>query len=238
MSYKLSKDNSPNHEDEILREIERLRARIRALESTISQKQNPHMTIQDLNVAGPIALEPVVGRVQREFEMGDRIVQRTINEVLFCRCGRRLDQNRVLRCRKCSQLVCEDCAILYHGRVYCRWCFKQVHDLTKSDYKILLCIASGVDDPDDIFMITGVQPETVRRRLAKFMDVYVTDKATCFKEYFFSVVRLTDAGADALAVYEKIFGLDYDSVFVKRKIKGFIEASEFEKLTRAIKLRR
>jgi hypothetical protein len=215
-------------DDETLEEIDRLKARIQALEANLtanSYPRTPNIRMEDLNIAGPMTLEPVIGRVQREYELGDRIVQRRVNEVLFCQCGRRLDQSRVLRCKRCSQLVCVDCSVLYHGKIYCLWCFKRVHDLTKSDYKILLCVASGITDTNDIFRITGVPPETVRKRTRKFMDVYVTKKASCFKEFFFSVLRLTDAGADALDVYEKMFGADYDSLFVKQKIKAFMKAS-------------
>jgi len=225
-------------DEEVLREIDTLRARIRALEANSYRNRNHSIRMEDLNVAGPITHEPIIGRVQREFELGERIVQRRTSEVLFCRCGRRLDQSRVLRCQKCSQLICEDCSILYHGRIYCLWCFKRIHDLTKSDYKLLLCIASGITDKNDIFRITGIPPDTVRRRITRFMDVYVTKKASCFKEWFFSVLRLTDAGADALDVYERMFGADHDSVFVKRKIKQFMKATEFERLMRTIRSRR
>jgi len=227
--------------DETLREIDKLRARIQALESNLTRNnypQTPSIKMEDLNVAGPITLDSVIGRGQREFELGDRIVQRRVDEVLFCRCGRRLDQSRVLRCQRCSRLACEDCAVLYHGKVYCLWCFKQIHDWTKSDYKIFLCVASGITDTNDIFRITGVFPETIRTRKRKFMDVYLTKKATCFREFFFSVLRLTDAGADALAVYERIFGADHDSLFVKKKIRALVKATEFERLMKRLKLRR
>ena len=220
--------------ERIVDEIQRLKERIRILESRLENEQGTDLTLEDLNVAGPITLEPVIGRVKREYQIGERIVQRRINEVLFCRCGRRLDQNHVLRCQKCSQLVCEDCAVLYHGRVYCLWCFKRIHDLTKTDYKILLCIASGITDANDIFRITGVIPETVRRKLYGFRDLYVTSKASCLRELFFRVPRLTDAGADALAAYERIYGNDYDSIFVKRLIKEYVKANEIERLRRTL----
>lgn len=225
-------------DDEVFEEIDRLRARVRALEENLSRNthhRTPSIRMEDLNVAGPIALEPVISRTQREFEFGDRIVQRRVNEFLFCRCGRRLDQTRVLRCQMCSQLVCEDCAVLYHGKVHCLWCFQRIHDLTKSDYKILLCVASGITDTNDIFRITGVPPQMVEDRIRRFMDIYVTKKAACFREFFFSVLRLTDAGADALASYEDIFGSDHDSMFVKRRIKGFIQAEETQRLEKMLK---
>lgn len=227
-------------EDKVLEEIKRLKAKIDALELSLGMKGNSSSNIrmEDLSVAGPITSEPLIGRIRREFQIGERIVQRRIDEVLFCRCGRRLDQNRVLRCQRCYDLVCEDCAILYHSKVYCLWCFKRIHDLTKSDYKILLCIASGITNTNDIFRLTGVLPETVKRRLRKFMDVYVTDKPTSFKEFFFSVLRLTHAGTDALASYETIYGSDYDSIFVKRRIKEYIKARELEKMTRTLKIGR
>jgi hypothetical protein len=223
--------------DEVRREIDTLRARIRDLEANLptnTQLSTPNIRMEDLNVAGPITLEPVIGRVRREYELGDRIVQRKVDEVLFCRCGRRLDQTRVLRCQRCSQLVCEDCAVLYRRRVHCLWCFKQVHNWTKTDYKIFLCIASGITDTNNIFRITGVLPGTIRKSARKFRDVYVTRKASCFREFFFSVPRITDAGADALAVYDKLFGADYDSLFIKRKIKALEKTTELERLTRTL----
>jgi hypothetical protein len=218
----------------IIDEIQKLKERIRILESKLEDGQDADLTFEELNLAGPITVQPVIGRVKREYRMGNKIVQRRINEVLFCRCGRRLDQNHVLRCQKCSKLVCEDCATLYHGRVYCLWCFKRIHDLTKSDYKILLCIASGITDANDIFRITGVVPETVRRKLYGFRDLYVTSKASCLRELFFRVPRLTDAGADALAAYERIYGADYDSIFVKKMIKEYMKANELERLRRKL----
>jgi len=226
--------------EEVFREIDMLKARLRALEANSYMHGTRGQTIrmEDLNVAGPITYEPIIGRVQREFELEERIVQRRTNEVLFCRCGRRLDQHRVLRCKECSQLICEDCSILYHGRAYCLWCFKRIHNLTKSDYKILLCVASSITNANDIFRITGVPPDTVRRRIARFMNVYVTKKASCFREWFFSVLRLTDAGGDALDVYERMFGRDHDSIFVKRRIKQFMKQAEIKRLMRAIKNRR
>lgn len=223
--------------DQVRREIDMLRARIQALEAGLSrntQFRTPNIRMEDLNVAGPITLEPIIGRIRREYELGDRIVQRKVDEVLFCRCGRRLDRTRVLRCQRCSQLVCEDCAILYRRKIHCLWCFKQTHDWTKTDYKIFLCIASGITDTNDIFRITGVLPEIIRQRARRFSDIYVTRKASCFREFFFSVPRITDVGADALAVYEKLFGADYDSVFIKRKIKDIERATEFERLNRAL----
>jgi hypothetical protein len=126
-------------------------------------------------------------------------------------------------CHHCDHVVCEKCAIIHNNRAHCEQCLRQFHiDLSKRDYKTLVCLANGITETDRIAEMISIAPEHVERSLAHLSTSNLIIRET----KLFGLInerKLTDDGIIALSVYRQfVYGRDEDIMLFGRTLRKHI----------------
>lgn len=189
----------------------------------MEENETETLTIENIELAGEIADEPILSKSIRELKLGSK--HRKINiGPFFCECGKSITKENATRCSHCERLICKDCSILYLNEIHCKKCLEVDHQifLTKTDYIILVCVSSGVTGAKTIFRLSGIKPDVLKKRIEDLMEKYVTKEPTGFLEKFFPKLRVTNLGRDALGIFDAIYGKDADCVTAKQELLEFI----------------
>jgi len=163
-------------------------------------------------------LEP--GESEEEQAFSKRIQEITVEEgyerieryvyPYYCRCGKPLLQEDSRRCSICRRLICINCSIEHNGRTYCIDCIKTVHELSKTEYLVLLALLTG--NLRKTVELMGIErreaEENIRRLEAKG---YIVRRGLIFKKY-----RIRQAGYEALTLYDRIYGVHPDVALLKK----------------------
>ncbi len=181
-----------------------------------------NLRIEKTELAGEIIDEPILSKTIREVDLPSSH-RKLVYSPFFCKCGERIDKETARRCTHCKALLCVNCSLIYLKRVYCEECLQNVHNinLSKLDYKILLCVSHGITSKANIFRLTGIQPEVVEDKIESFLNKYTTKKPASLTELILRKLRLTHLGNDALAVFEGKYGNDLDCLILKKRIHEF-----------------
>jgi len=201
----------------------------------MEEDETEDLTIENVEIAGEIVNEPILGKSIRELKLGSKKHRKISVGPFFCECGKSITKENATRCSHCQRLICKDCGVLYLNEIHCRKCLEAAHEifLTKTDFMILLCVSNGVASGKTIFQLIGITPDVVEKRIGDLMEKYVTKEPTGFLEKFFPKLRITNLGHDALGIFDAIYGKDADCVTAKQKLSEFIA----EKTKRTFSLR-
>lgn len=132
-------------------------------------------------------------------------------------------------CHHCGCVLCDLHAIIFNNRAHCEEDFRRHHiDLTRRDYKTLVCTANGMDDIGKIAELTSMLPEDVEASLAKLST---SNLIICESKLFglLKEMKSTDEGLLAISVYRYfIYGRDEDmELFGKTLRKHLLEEKGF-----------
>lgn len=132
-------------------------------------------------------------------------------------------------CHHCECVLCDLHAIILNNRAHCEEDFRRYHiDLSRRDYKTLVCTANGIDDSDKIAELTSMLPEDVETSLAKLST---SNLIICETKLFglLKEIKPTDEGLLAISVYRQfIYGRDEDmELFGETLRKYFSEEKGF-----------
>ena len=137
--------------------------------------------------------------------------------------GRMLVKGRVWRCIQCNSILTEVEKIESNNNIYCEKCYRQIHDLDKDDYKLLLCVLNGHEDTSTFLeffgfivtlqRLTGLPKEMVNKKMRKLKELgYVFYHGLIFKH-----LRVSSEGEEALAAYNQVY-LDRDMIDARNRI--------------------
>ena len=132
-------------------------------------------------------------------------------------------------CHHCGCVLCDLHAIIFNNRAHCEEDFRRHHiDLSRRDYKTLVCTANGMDDISKIAELTSMHPEDVEASLARLSTCNLI---ICESKLFglLKEIKPTDEGLLAISVYRQfIYGHDEDmELFGKTLRKYLLEEKGF-----------
>ncbi|HDJ89279.1 MAG TPA: hypothetical protein ENG40_01125 [Thermoprotei archaeon] len=154
------------------------------------------------------------------FKNGLERVERRVSPY-YCRCGRPIGRSNSYKCHHCGRILCNRCAVEFHGEIHCDRCIRIYHhNLSKKDYYVLLCIFTGIDRNDRIKSFLGLDSSELKNIIGKLVwNNYLVSKGLfIFKRY-----SLSQLGLEALTLYDKIYGSTLDSRIVKQRIRYLVE---------------
>ena len=190
------------------------------------QEQPSEIKFESIERIGGEIREPFVKVSVESFDLSGNASRKNITvEPFFLKTGQRVERTRVAMCSNCKGYVLDSNpnAIYYQGSVFCMQCFQMIYSLSKDEYKLLLCIVSGIEKPKDISRIAGIRKEWVKA----ILDSLIL-KGYIIKDSFlglFKHLRLSSGGEEALGIYEKqVFGKDKDSLAVKARIISYLKS--------------
>lgn len=128
-------------------------------------------------------------------------------------------------CHHCAHVLCDNHAIMLNNRAHCEEDLRQHHiDLSRREYKALVCLANGIDDTDRIAEFTAMHSEEVEQTLAKLSTSnLVTSQRRLFG--LLKEVKPTDEGLLAISVYRQfVYGRDEDMELFGKKLREFLVA--------------
>jgi hypothetical protein len=128
-------------------------------------------------------------------------------------------------CHHCARVLCDLHAIILNNRAHCEEDLRQHHiDISRRDYKTLVCLANGIDAMDKIADLTAMLPVEVEQTLTKLSTSnLVTSQPRLFG--LLKEVKPTDEGLLAISVYRQfVYGRDEDMELFGKKLREFLVA--------------
>jgi hypothetical protein len=156
--------------------------------------------------------------------MTDTGITDIVNVPVCSVCHRLLkESDHLFVCHHCESVLCDLHAIIFNNRAHCEDDFRQHHiNLSRRDYKTLVCLANGVDEVSKIAELTLMCSEDVKASLARLST---SNLITC-KSKLFGVLReikLTDEGLLAISVYRQfIYGSDEDMELFGKTLRRYL----------------
>jgi len=143
-------------------------------------------------------------------------------------CHRVIKQDEpVFLCHTCGAVLDSSHAIMINNRAHCPQHCRQEHfDLSRKDYKSLICVANGIDDIDEIADLTGILPQDIELSLAKLS---MSNLIICKNKLFGLVkeIKTSDEGLLAIAVYRRYFyGCDEDMELFGKTLRKYLSKEE------------
>ena len=133
------------------------------------------------------------------------------------------EDDRFFVCHHCGCVLCDLHAIIHNNRAHCEEDFRRHHiDLSRRDYKTLVCTANGIDDINKIAELTSMLPEDVERSLAKLST---SNLIICETKLFglLKEIKPTDEGLLAISVYRQfIYGRDEDMELFGKTLRKYL----------------
>lgn len=129
----------------------------------------------------------------------------------------------VFVCHHCGCVLCDLHAVILNNRAHCEEDFRQFHiDLSRRDYKTLVCPANGMDDIDKIAELTYMLPEDVEQSLARLS---MSNLIVCESKLFglLKKIKPTDEGLLAISIYRQyIYGRDEDMELFGKTLRKYL----------------
>lgn len=210
-------DKNEKNVENLLRILDSLNQRLTALERIIAQSGEGKPIIERIRV-------PTHDLESNAKLMTDAGVTDVVNVPVCSVChGLIKEDDHFFVCHHCGCVLCDLHAILFNNRAHCEEDFRRCHiNLSRRDYKTLVCTANGVDDVDKIAELTAMLPEDVEQALARLstsnLITYETKLFGLIKE-----IKPTDEGLLAISVYrEFIYGRDEDMELFGKTLRKYL----------------
>jgi hypothetical protein len=126
-------------------------------------------------------------------------------------------------CHHCESVLCDLHAIIFGNKAHCEEDFRRNHiDLSRRDYKTLVCTANGIDDVDKIAELTSMLSDDVKQSLARlFTSNLITQETKFFG--LLKETKPTDDGLMAISVYRQfIYGRDEDMELFGKTLRKYL----------------
>jgi hypothetical protein len=208
---------------QILEEIlSQLNTRLSNIEARLNQLEmqrerqvvlDERRSIDDSGLGGREVSTTQQGTIQRRILIG-------ICDV----CGKRLFDDEAFRiCGSCGKRICalpSKCSVtLPNGNTVCIRCLKTKLPLSKSLYKVLVCLANRIHSTDAISKITHVDRREVEDALVKLCSLGLVTRKGIF---LFSSYHILDRGIEAIGIYRQIWGEDYDILVFDTELRRYL----------------
>lgn len=140
--------------------------------------------------------------------------------------GHQLQMGQVLRCSLCSIILTAQEKIESNNKVYCEKCYRhQEHDLSKDEFKIMLCASHGFTSTSlfleslgwavTVQRITGLMKSEATKILDRLLkDGYLFQHGILFKK-----IRVSSKGEEAMVAYDQVYR-DEDCDIVRNRISS------------------
>jgi len=140
--------------------------------------------------------------------------------------GHQLQKDQVLRCSFCSIILTTQEKIESNNKVFCEKCYRQEeHDLSKDEYKIMLCASRGFTSTSMLLeslgcavtvqRITGLDKGEVTRMLDRLLSA-----GYLFRHgFFFKRIMVSSKGEEAMVAYGQIYR-DKDCDVVRSRLSS------------------
>jgi hypothetical protein len=196
--------------EEVTRLLKGLNERIGQVESRLIQLESSKVILEEKKV---IAKEKEL-EGKTYITTGDGGILKEIRVGVCDSCGR--NSERFNACPSCGDKLCEECSILFHGRIYCANCLNEEIPLTKQEYKILTVKvdADGMG-LNEIADLTKMKKDDTREYAKSLIDKGMMEK----KEFlFFSDTKVLDKGLEVLAAYRQVYGKEEDVIALETEL--------------------
>ena len=210
---------------ELKEEVELLKSEIQRLKmEKLAQSQG--ITKKNSQKAGDMTDVGVFEEEVSKTDFSNGFSKEQVKTVTFFSTkGHRLNKEKVYRCSICQGILTDTESIELNNRIYCENCYrKEINDLDKDDFKILLCIHKnftttsillerlGIDIT--IQRVTGLTKSEIISKIQKLMDKgYLFYYGLIFKK-----IRLKSKGEEALIAYNQIYRRDEDCIMLKSRL--------------------
>jgi hypothetical protein len=207
----------------------RLNRVIQNLEQTLTQFDTRLSTIEN-RLSQLESGRNVILNEQRVIERAGRLggktfltsptggIEREIRIPICDVCGSRINEAFII-CQGCGRKLCINCAIAYQNTNLCVACLRNLIPLTKQTFKVLVCIANGIDSADAIAKITHIPKDDVRkcRNLLTVLGLVLKKGVSIF-----SKICISDNGLDAICAYRQVFGKNDDIIQFDIELRSYL----------------
>lgn len=137
-------------------------------------------------------------------------------------CGRRLFDDEAFKiCTSCGQRLCASpskCSVtLSNGNTVCLRCLRtRFFPLTKSLFKVLICVANDIQSADAISKIVHLDKKAVADALTTLNSIGSTIRRGVL---LFTSHRIQGLGLEAIGLYRQIWGEDYDMLVFDAELR-------------------